>query len=125
MPPNEPNWINIVVGIAAVLGTFAASWFATKLARKSQREANALTADNIAIQAEDLRFKQSSMLLQDVQEERTTAVQKASSLETKVEAMDQFMRKHFAGYRAYIHELRGQIYDLGGTPKAWPPDLEQ
>jgi chromosome condensin MukBEF ATPase and DNA-binding subunit MukB len=121
----EPSVWQIIIGAASVVCVLGASIFGTRLGRKSQQEAHALQAANQQVTGNDLYFKQGNLLLQDVQEERNSAVEKANKLVDKVEAMDAFMRKHFAGYRAYIHELRGQIYDLGGIPKAWPPDLEQ
>jgi hypothetical protein len=106
MPP-------IALVLAPTAGVIAARWN-----RKSQAEANSLTGSGQV-------FTHQSTLLQDVQEERTAAVQRADSLVSRVESMDKFMREHFAGYRAYIHTLRGQIHDLGGTPKPWPENLEQ
>ena len=103
--------IAIIVGPTA--GIIAAKWN-----RKSQVEANTLTGSGQV-------FTHQSTLLQDVQEERNAAVVRADSLVSRVESMDRFMREHFAGYRAYIHKLRGQIHDLGGTPEPWPENLEQ
>ena len=103
----------IALVLAPTAGVIAARWN-----RKSQAEANSLTGSGQV-------FTHQSTLLQDVQEERTAAVQRADSLVSRVESMDKFMREHFAGYRAYIHTLRGQIHDLGGTPKPWPENLEQ
>ena len=103
--------IAIIVGPTA--GIIAAKWN-----RKSQVEANTLTGSGQV-------FSHQSTLLQDVQEERNAAVVRADSLVARVESMDKFMREHFAGYRAYIHKLRGQIHDLGGTPEPWPENLEQ
>ena len=121
----EPSVWQIIIGAASVVCVLGASVFGTRLGRKSQQEAHAIQAANQQVTGNDLYFKQGNLLLQDVQEERTQAVTKANALAEKVDAMDKFMREHFAGYRAYIHELRGQIYDLGGTPKPWPPNLEQ
>lgn len=111
---NEIPWAAIISGlIAASVGIVTALW-----ARKSQHEANKLTGSNQIVMGYDT-------LTNQVQEERAAAVTRADNLGAKVEAMDKFMREHFAGYRAYIHTLRGQVVDLGGTPAPWPDNLEQ
>lgn len=108
------DWMPAIAPVLAMTaGVIAARWN-----RKSQVEANTLTGSGQV-------FTHQSNLLQDVQEERNAAVLRADNLVSRVESMDKFMREHFAGYRAYIHTLRGQIHDLGGTPKPWPENLEQ
>jgi hypothetical protein len=114
-----------IVSISGVLASLAVGWLSTVLARRSQRESNAITAGTAAATVEDLKFKQYRELLGEVQEERDNANRRADTLIGKVDVMDKFMREHFAGYRAYIHVLRGQVFDLGGIPAKWPENLEQ
>lgn len=103
--------LSLVAGSAA--GIIAARWN-----RKSQVEANNLTGTGQI-------FTHQSTLLQDVQEERNHAKTEIATLRADFEAFKQSVKTQFSGYRAYIHGLRGQVHDLGGTPIEWPKDLDQ
>lgn len=122
---NEVPWAAIISGlIAASVGIFTALW-----ARKSQAEANRLTGSNQVVQGYD-------SLTNQMQEERNHAVaqltlereQNKSEISLLRADFEQFKSKvhaQFSQYRAYIHQLRGQVHELGGTPHPWPEDLDQ
>lgn len=118
-------WAAIVSGlVAASVGVLTALW-----ARKSQSEANRLTGSHQVVQGYD-------SLTNQVQEERDRAVsllntereQNKADILTLRSEFEQFkasVQSQFSQYRAYIHRLRGQVHELGGTPHEWPKDLDQ
>jgi len=107
-------WAAIVSGlIAATVGVFTALW-----ARKSQAEANKLTGSNQVTERYD-------GLTDQLQEERTLYKEDVKNLRKEFEEFKASVQTQFSQYRAYIHRLRGQVHELGGTPHEWPKDLDQ
>jgi hypothetical protein len=118
-------WLSgAAVLISSVVGIFVAT-----SNRKSQAEANKINGTGQLLSHQNT-------FLQDLQEERTVAkeelkVERESNakliadMRQEFESFKESVKAQFSGYRAYIHGLRGQVHDLGGTPIEWPPDLEQ
>jgi predicted RNase H-like nuclease (RuvC/YqgF family) len=107
-------WAAIVSGlIAASVGVLTSLW-----ARKSQSETNNLTGTNQEVE----RYNK---FANELQEERTLYKEDVAKLRTEFEAFKKSVHSQFSQYRAYIHKLRGQVHDLGGTPFEWPKDLDQ
>lgn len=118
-------WAAIISGlIAASVGVVTALW-----ARKSQHEANHLTGTNQVTERYD-------GLTDQLQEERNHALAQLAKereqnkadigqLRSDFESFKAEVQSQFSKYRAYIHKLRGQVHELGGTPLEWPKDLDQ
>lgn len=110
----EVPWAAIVSGlIAASVGVVTALW-----ARKSQSETNQLAGTNQEVE----RYNK---FANELQEERTLYKEDVAKLRAEFEAFKANVQSQFSQYRAYIHKLRGQVHELGGTPHEWPKDLDQ
>jgi len=118
-------WLSgAAVFISAIAGIYVAL-----SNRKTQAEANKLNGTGQLLTHQNT-------FLQDLQEEKDKAkeelkVERESNaklikdMRQEFESFKESVKSQFSGYRAYIHGLRGQVHDLGGTPIEWPPDLEQ
>lgn len=118
-------WLSgVALIVSAIAGVFVA-----KGNRKSQVEANQLNGTGQLLTHQNT-------FLQDLQEERTVAKEELkveretnakliADMRKEFESFKESVKSQFSGYRAYIHSLRGQVHDLGGTPLDWPSDLEQ
>jgi hypothetical protein len=123
---SDPSaWLSgAAVLISAVVGIFVAT-----ANRKSQAEANKingtgqiLTHQNTFIQ--DIQ-EEKDKAKADLKDERETNKVLIADMRREFESFKESVKSQFSGYRAYIHGLRGQVHDLGGTPIEWPADLEQ
>jgi predicted nucleic acid-binding Zn-ribbon protein len=111
---SDSPWAAIVSGlIAATVGVLTALW-----ARRSQSETNSLTGTNQVTERYD-------GLTDQLQEERTLYKEDVKNLRKEFEEFKASVQTQFSQYRAYIHRLRGQVHELGGTPLEWPKDLDQ
>lgn len=107
-------WAAVISGlIAASVGIVTSLW-----ARRSQSEANNLTGANFEVE----RYNK---FANELQEERTLYKEDVANLRKEFEAFKASVQSQFSQYRAYIHKLRGQVHELGGTPHEWPKDLDQ
>ena len=114
---------------AALLISAVAGVYVAKGNRKSQIEANQINGTGQLLTHQNT-------FLQDLQEEKDKAkdelkIERESNgkliadMRKEFESFKESVKSQFSGYRAYIHGLRGQVHDLGGTPMEWPKDLEQ
>lgn len=111
---NDFPWAAVISGlIAASLGVLTSLW-----ARRSQSEANRLTGTNFEVE----RYNK---FANELQEERTLYKEDVAKLRSEFEQFKASVQSQFSQYRAYIHRLRGQVHELGGTPHEWPKDLDQ
>ena len=131
MAEASPWWISII----SLLLTLGVGGWTTLQTRKSQSESNQLTGRNEEVQRYDKFTEQ-------VQEERNHAIQQrdealkaVDELRRELEALRQEFEVKFdtfktsveqqlSKYRRYIHDLRAQIFGMGGTPRDWPEDLD-
>lgn len=98
--------IDVLLSLLTIAGAAAASLFAAWLTRKSQAESNKINEANSII----TRYES---LVGDVQEERTTTAE-----------TNNFLRRQITLWKRWAHQLKDQIYQLGGKPKEPPEDLE-
>lgn len=122
---NDFPWAAIISGIvAATVGVVTALW-----ARKSQSETNNLTGKNFEVErynkfANEVQ-EERDLAKKDLKEEREAHKNDIAKLRADFEQFKASVQAQFSGYRAYIHGLRGQVHELGGTPIEWPKDLDQ
>lgn len=114
---------------AALLISAVAGVYVAKGNRKSQIEANQINGTGQLLTHQNT-------FLQDLQEEKDKAkddlkIERESNgkliadMRQEFDSFRESVKSQFSGYRAYIHGLRGQVHDLGGTPIEWPKELEQ
>lgn len=136
--------MNILIGIATIVLAFGASVIGARLNRKSQKEANELTSENVKITAQNSESTRLNAFIDQVQEElknakedrkaaeaardKATAERERSdhslaTVRAQLRELEAYTRRTFRSYTAYIHILQGQITGLGAVPEPWPPNL--
>ena len=127
----SPWWISI---ITLVLTLGVSAWTALQT-RKSQTETNQLTGRNQEVERYDKFTEQVQEERNHALAQRDEALRAVDELRRELEALRQEFEVKFdtfkssvetqlSKYRRYIHDLRSQIFGMGGTPRDWPDDLD-
>ena len=115
-------WLLQLLGaILTLFGSGVVAWITTRSTRQSTKEANEITGF-------DTLLAQYRGLAQTYQSDREADAAELSAVKAENAEIKADVKRHdkmFSGYRMYIRTLRGQVFDLGGTPADWPVDLDQ
>lgn len=133
---NEFPWLTALLGFLTIVGSGIVGLVTSRWTQRNQSKLNDITGT-------DMAFGRQNKVLNEVQEERDHAIKERdaaredakaeralrdeaiANLRSEFESFKQSVRGEVSRYRAYIHKLRGQIYNMGGTPIDWPQDVEQ
>lgn len=120
---------SLISGIVAGLVSLAIGVLTALWARKSQSETNKMTGQNFEVErynkfANELQEERDAAK-RELKEERESHKADFGQLRKDFEDFKTSVHTTFSGYRAYIHGLRGQVHELGGTPLEWPKELDQ
>lgn len=103
---NDASIVDYIKVFLTVSGSIGAAWVTARLARRSQ-------AESIRVEEANGIAERYSKLTNDIVEQKNEAV-----LEAK------HRNRQISLWRRYAHDLRAQIYSVGGTPTVAPDELE-
>lgn len=103
---NDVSLIDLLKVLLTVSGGIAAAFITARLSRRSQAESNNIVEANGIVE----RYNK---LTADLVEQKNEAI-----------AESKHRGKQISLWRRYAHDLRAQIYQLGGKPAEADEDLE-
>jgi ABC-type transport system involved in cytochrome bd biosynthesis fused ATPase/permease subunit len=115
--------------LLSVVAATLAGIVTAKLNRKSQHEANRLTGTNQLTEGyaglTDQLQEERDSAVRERNEEREAHKRDFTQLRKEFEEFRSVTNSRFSKFLSYIHQLRGQVQELGGTPLKWPEDLDK
>lgn len=109
----------------AVLVAWVTNWLTVKSQQKKIVIADKKSLTEAEIAAEQAEKDRQLQWFNELQEERTALQVTLKEAQEELKRIRALNNEMAAGYRRYIHSLRGQLYDNKIVPLPWPEGLDQ